>query len=91
MKEDKLDRYKAYEHELGEQGITYAPATFTAYGRRHPDVTRMLDIAATKVARHQGLSSGGGLARSWKRNLCAELWRRAARMIRACIPSDGQA
>ena len=87
MRETKLDKYEPYSVELDEQGITYAPATFTAYGRRHPCATNMLKTAATKVARRKGLESTKGLLRCWQRQLAAEIWRRAARMTKACMPT----
>ena len=86
MRNDKLDKYAPFEEEVGRQGITYAPATFTAFARSHPSTTKMLQTAAAKVARQQGLANGKSLVKHWRREVAAEIWRRAARMIRACLP-----
>jgi hypothetical protein len=86
MRKDKLDYYEAHLEDLARQGIVYKPMTFTAYGRRHPDATNMLHIAATTVARQRGDSSAIGLQKHWQRQLAAEIWRRAARTVRACLP-----
>ena len=86
MRQDKLDYYEQHLPDLEAQGIAYMPMTFTAYGRRHPSATKMLIHAATKVARQRGQVATKGLLKSWQRQLAAEVWRRAARMVRACMP-----
>jgi len=86
MRRDKLDYYEPHLEDLLRQGIVYKPLTFTAYGRRHPDATNILHYAATAVARQRGGSSAIGLQKHWQRQLAAEIWRRAARMVRTCLP-----
>ena len=86
MRRDKLDYYESHFAELERQGIVYAPMTFTAYGRRHPDATNMLQHAATKVVRQRGRTAARGLLKFWERQIAAEIWRRAARMVRICLP-----
>ena len=86
MRRDKLDYYENHLVELERQGIVYAPMTFTAYGRRHPDATNMLKHAATKVVRQRGRAAARGLLKYWERQIAAEVWRRAARMVRICLP-----
>ena len=86
MRKDKLDYYEVHLEDLERQDILYKPMTFTAYGRRHPSATNMLKCAATAVARQRGSSSTVGLQKHWQRQLAAEIWRRAARMVKACLP-----
>jgi hypothetical protein len=86
MRRDKLDYYEPHLEDLLRQGIVYKPLTFTAYGRRRPDATNILHYAATAVARQRGGSSAIGLQKHWQRQLAAEIWRRAARMVRTCLP-----
>ena len=86
MRQDKLDYYETHLEDLARQGIIYSPLIFTAYGRRHPSATKMLQHAAMTVARQRGYASASGLKKHWERQLAAEIWRRAARMVKACLP-----
>ena len=85
----KVERYSAHSSDLEAQGIVYEPMIFSSYGRRHPRTTNMLKVAATRAARRRGWSSAAGLKKWWERQLAAELWRRAARMVHACFPKAG--
>ena len=87
MLQEKLDYYGDHLDDLAQQGIVYKPMIFTAYGRRHPSATNMLNHAATTVARQRGYANAKGLRRHWERQLAAEIWRRAARMVKACLPT----
>ena len=80
-------KYEPHREDLASQGIVYEPIIFSAYGRRHPRTTDMLKLAASKAARSRGWSKTGGLLRWWHRQLAAELWRRVARMVHACMPA----
>ena len=86
MRIDKHIKYAAHRDDLEAQGIVYEPLIFSAYGRRHPQTTDMLKFAASRAARRRGCSNAKGLLRWWHRQLAAELWRRAARMIHSCMP-----
>ena len=88
MQQSKLDYYGPYLLELERQGIRYAPATFSSFGRRHPDTCQIMLLAARKAARYRGLSDHRPLLRRWQRSIAAELWRRAAKMVRACLLGD---
>ena len=88
MKQQKLRYYEDYLAELETEGILYKPATFSTYGRRHPDTTRLMTLAARRAARYRGLSDHRSLLRRWQRSVAAEVWRRAAKMVRACLPGD---
>ena len=84
-KREKLDHYRNILPELEAQGIWYAPAVFSAFGRRHPDVTRMLNEAARRVARHRGCTDKKELVRGWKKDLAVAVWKRAAAMVHRCF------
>ena len=85
MRQDKLDYYEPHLADLESQGIVYMPMVFTAYGRRIPNATKMLKHAATTVARQRGYATANGLLKHWHRQSAAEIWRRIARMVRACL------
>ena len=84
-KREKLLRYENVLHELADQGIRYAPAVFSTFGRRHPDVSAMISEAARRVARHHGVVSTKVLEQRWHRGLAVAIWRRAALMVHACL------
>ena len=86
MRVEKIEKYDPHREDLAAQGIRYEPIIFSAYGRRHPQTTDMLKFAASRAARRRGWSKASGLLRWWHRQLAAEVWRRAARMIHACMP-----
>ena len=84
-KADKLDHYRSVLEQLNHQGIRYAPAVFTSFGRRHHDVNVMTNLAARRAARHRGCTEAKGLVATWNRNLAVALWTRAARMVHKCL------
>ena len=81
----KRRKYARYESEMAEQGIVYRPLTFSCYGRRHPDTTQFMKEAAAKAARCKGIKDHKALYRRWSRAVTAEVWRRAGRMVLACL------
>ena len=88
MREGKLRKHGPYSHELQIQGIEYAPATFSAYGRQHPSVTQMLTQAARQAARRRGIGNQNAMLRRLYRTATCEIWRWASRMIVACMPRE---
>ena len=88
MLEAKTEKYSPYMAELELQGIEYAPATLSAYGRCHPCVTQMLTQAAREAARRKGHGRHAAMLRRWYRSLACEIWRRASRMVLACMPRE---
>ncbi len=46
----------------------------------------MLTLAARRAAWYQGLPGHSGILNRWRRTIATEVWRRAARMLRACLP-----
>ena len=71
--------------ELEAGGMEYRPITFSCYGRPHPDAVRLLHTFGRRLARRKGTE-----AHVEERRLAArvgvEIWRRAARMLRQCLP-----
>ena len=86
MRRGKLDKYEIHLPDLQRQGITYEPAIFSCYGRWHPRATQLLEHGAARAARRNGQASNSRLLRGWRRQVTAELWRRAARVAQACFP-----
>ena len=88
MKQDKFQKYQLHLPELEREGILYKPAIFSCFGRRHPDTTDMMTLAARRAARYRGLPDHRSMLRRWYRSASAEVWRRAACMVRSCMPGD---
>ena len=86
MRTDKIDKYAPHRDDLASQGICFEPAIFSAYGRRHPSATKMIKFSVAKATRRHGNDGGERFLRWWLRHVAAEIWRRAAKMILACLP-----
>ena len=85
MRQRKLERLTPFSAELDAGGVEYRPITFSCYGRPHPDALHVMRAFARRLARRRGTE-----AHVEERHLAArigvEIWRRAARMLRQCLP-----
>ena len=86
MRVAKSTHYADVLPELEVQNIDYLPATASCDGRRYPCVNRFLLQVSHAAARRKGLDSQIAFYRRWCREVASEVWRRAARMVRACMP-----
>ena len=86
MVEEKLAYYAAVLPELERKGITYCPITFSAFGRRHGTTSKVMQEAASRAARFRGQLNSKQLMRSWCATVTTALWRRVAKMVKACLP-----
>ena len=77
MYERKRAVYAEHFPVLRNQGIQYAPVVWSAYGRPHPDASRVLLTLARQTARRRGETTFRGLARRWAARIAAAIWRRA--------------
>ena len=87
MRTRKLARIAPYERELETGGVDYRPITFSCFGRPHPDSMRVIQSFARRLARRRGTEAHVEERRLSAR-LGLEIWRRAARMIRQCLPGS---
>ena len=62
------------------------PLTFSCYGRLHPQTEVALDTIARVAARRRGLGNHRLLLRRARGRIGVAIWRRAAAMIRSCLP-----
>jgi len=87
MRQRKVGRMAPYGSELENGGIEYKPLTFSCFGRPHPDSRRVMQTFSRRLARRKGTE-----AHLEERELAArigvEIWRRAARMLRQCLPES---
>ena len=84
MVNTKRSNYAAHEDELRAEGIQYLPVVWSAYGRPHPDASRVLLTLARGAARRWDEASFRSLARHWACKIAAAIWRRGANMVLAC-------
>ena len=89
MRRRKLDRMAPYAVELEGVGVEYRPITFSCFGRPHPDAKQLAQAFGRRLARRKGSE-----AHMEERRLAAcvgvEIWRRAARMVRQCLPGTAE-
>ena len=85
MKQKKMRTYEQHMPELQQQSIVYCPATFSSYGRRHCDTSKMLLLAAQRAAWYRGLPGCRSMLKRWHKALSAEIWRHAAKMVAICL------
>ena len=87
----KLSHKRNEIGELRQRGIHYRPRVWTADGRPHPAVTRLLqyaaDIASSRNGQHQSAKS---LRRRWKHAIPIALLQRRAAMARTDLPNPSE-
>ncbi len=86
MHATKLARYAPYQDELERANIKYEPMVWSAYGRPHANTLRIIRQLAKRAARRRGLPSGSQVERRACAKISLEIWRRAGRMVAACLP-----
>jgi len=90
MVEEKIEYYAHILPELERKGITYVPITFSCFGRRHGTTSRIMLEAASRAARFRGQLNNKQMLKRWEATVTTEIWRRAARMVKACLPKPSR-
>ena len=94
MRVRKRDKYAPYLVALSAEGVEYRPLVWSCWGREHPDATAVLTQLARQAARRRGFASHLPTLRRARAQIGAALARRAAAMLRDCLPDaddDGAA
>jgi hypothetical protein len=86
MYRTKEARYAPYSSELQRENVKYQPLVWSAFGRPHPETSAVLTRLAKKGPRRQGQLSSQQLLKRANARIGLEIWRRAARMVMACLP-----
>ena len=87
MVRSKRAKYAAVLPQLEADGVRYLPVVFSCYGRPHPEAQGVLETLAGAAARRLGCVGAGVLLRRTRLAVGVQLWRRAAAMVRACVPA----
>ena len=82
----KRDKYASVLEELREEGIEYKPLAWSCWGRPDGDSVEAVGAMAAAAARRRGLGDPRHLARRTAAQIGAQIWRRAACMVTACLP-----
>ena len=88
----KVRRYANILEELQAAGIVFRPMAWSAEGRPHPAVLRILAAISERVARKRPGSTAQQICQRLRQEVGTALARRLARIIHSCMPRDnGQA
>ena len=80
----KQRRADGFREELEDAGIEYRVLAISCYGRLHPECNRILSSLAKAHRRRKGTEAEVELRRL-QTKIAVAIWRRAARMVRACV------
>ena len=81
----KADQYKDILAELQEEGYTYHPLVWSAWGRPGHQALSAVRTLAAAVARRRGLGDAQALEARARGLIGAAIWKRAASMVRICL------
>ena len=82
----KVSKYSSILGELQEEGIDYRPLVWSCWGRPGGDAQQAVRTIAAAAARRRGLGNPVVLERHIRSLIGAQIWRRAANMVLACLP-----
>ncbi|CAK0799589.1 unnamed protein product [Prorocentrum cordatum] len=86
MRREKLARCSTYLPELEREGVSYRPLIWSCRGQPRPETSAFPSTMASAAARRQGFAMGEPLPRQARGAIAVQLWRRAARVVHACLP-----
>ena len=84
----KTGVYAPYTRELERSNIEYKPLVWSTFGRPHADSKAFIAHLSRRVARRRAFCSAHVMQRRLECSIATEIWRRAARMVKACWPSE---
>ena len=82
----KLRKYAQLLGPLARDGIAFRPLVWSAEGRPHPVVDRVVSFASELAARKHPDTCARAFAQRWRREIAVALQKRLARMVRAGLP-----
>ena len=82
----KVGKYSSILGELQEEGIDYRPLVWSCWGRPGGDAQQAVRTIVAAAARRRGLGNPVALERHIRSLIGAQIWRRAANMVLACLP-----
>ena len=86
----KLRKYARLLGPMARDGIAFRPLIWSAEGRPHPVVDRVIGFASELASRKHADSNAQQFAQRWRREIAVALQKRLARMVRACMPAPNR-
>ena len=86
MFQTKLNNYAQHLPHLNENGVRYNPLIFSCYGRIHLDAIATLESIVVRAASRREFLDHKLLLRRAHAVIGVQIWRRAARMVKVCLP-----
>ena len=86
MYQSKMAKYEAHFLELTRLGIRYKLIILSCHGRWHPDSLLTVEAVAKRAARKRGFADHKLLLRRALASIGVLVWRRAAAMVKSCLP-----
>ena len=90
MWRQKRSHYADHAGELRAIGVTYVPMVLSCYGRWHAESAAALDRVMVQASRRLGIACHRPLLRRARAAIGVAVWRRAAAMVRACLPKPSR-
>eukprot|EP00929_Paragymnodinium_shiwhaense_P026577 TRINITY_DN1578_c0_g1_i1.p1 TRINITY_DN1578_c0_g1~~TRINITY_DN1578_c0_g1_i1.p1 ORF type:complete len:384 (+),score=60.22 TRINITY_DN1578_c0_g1_i1:335-1486(+) len=86
----KIRRYRDLLEPLARDGVAFRPMVWSAEGRPHPVVGRVIAFASELASRKHPETSARSFAQRWRREIAVAIQKRLARMVQACLPAPSQ-
>eukprot|EP00973_Karenia_brevis_P001144 156097-Karenia_brevis.AAC.1 len=83
-----MRRYANVVRDLEAAGLMFRPLAFSAEGRPHPTVVRVMAHVAKQVARRRPGAESSAILQRWRREVGTAIARRIARMMKSCLPHE---
>ena len=83
----KLRKYAMLLGSMARDGIAFRPLIWSAEGRPHPVVDRVIGFASELASRKHADSNAQQFTQRWRREITVALQKRFARMVLACMPA----
>ena len=83
----KLRKYAKLLGPLARENVGFRPMVWSAEGRSHPVVGRVLAYAADLATRKHPDACGKTFVQRWRREIAVAIQKRKARMFKACLPA----
>ena len=90
MHTKKTREYQAHLDAMARDGISYVPMVWSAWGREHPETTRVLELIAKRAARRRGQAEHRQILRRARARIGRAVVQWAVAMHKACQPRTQQ-
>ena len=81
---------QAHLDAMARDGISYVLMVWSAWGREHPETTRVLELIAKRAARRRGQAEHRQILRRARARIGRAVVQRAVAMHKACQPRTQQ-